>query len=85
MLRALRDGFMVDAELWWSLWDRANRALAPDSLISRTHAGASVYDDSGQVLGELGEEWDDGYAPVTIDKAEVSTLARTRSAEDATP
>jgi hypothetical protein len=84
-LRALRDGFMVDAELWWSLWDRANRALAPDSLVSRTHAGASVYDDSGQVLGELGEEWDDGYVPPSAGdgEAEVSTIARTRRPKDA--
>jgi len=82
LLRALRDGFQVDAELWWSLWDRANRALSPDSVLSRTHAGASVYDDSGQLLGELGEEWDDGYVPPPASPAEtaaapeVSTLAR---------
>jgi hypothetical protein len=76
--RALRDGFAVDAELWWTLWERANEALAPDSVLSRTHAGASVYDDAGQLLGELGEEWDDGYAPSGGPVNEVSTIARTR-------
>lgn len=81
--RALRDGFMVDAELWWTLWDRANHALAPDSILSRTHAGASVYDDAGQLLGELGEEWDDGYVPPGGPATEVSSIARTRRPEDA--
>lgn len=90
LARALRDGFQVDAELWWSLWDRANLALSPDSTLSRTHAGASVYDDSGQLLGELGEEWDDGYAPPPSpgDAAaapEVSTIARTRDAAGGSP
>ncbi|MHB1570230.1 MAG: hypothetical protein ACYC0H_13640 [Solirubrobacteraceae bacterium] len=80
--RTLRDGFRVDAELWWSLWDRANHALAPDSALSRSHAGASVYDDSGQLLGELGEEWDDGYlgasVPVGDSSLHRSTLPRER-------
>jgi hypothetical protein len=81
--RALRDGFTVDAELWWTLWDRANQALAPDSMLSRTHAGASVYDDAGRLLGELGEEWDDGYVPPGGSATEVSSIARTRRPEDA--
>lgn len=91
LLRALRDGFQVDAELWWSLWDRANRALSPDSALSRTHAGASVYDDSGQLLGELGEEWDDGFVPPSpspddaVVTSEVSTIARTRDGAGGSP
>ena len=82
LLRAFRDDFRVDAELWWSLWERANRALAPDSALSRSHAGASVYDDAGQLLGELGEEWDDGYLGVPVaagdENLHVSTLPRHR-------
>jgi hypothetical protein len=83
LVRTLRDDFRVDAELWWSLWDRANHALAADSALSRSHAGASVYDDSGQLLGELGEEWDDGYLGASVPAGDEplhrSTIPRERA------
>lgn len=54
--RVIRDGQEVDAKLWWSLYHRSMAALAPDSVVSRRHAGANVVDDGGRVLGRMTDD-----------------------------
>ncbi|MFF3492906.1 hypothetical protein ACFYWS_16275 [Streptomyces sp. NPDC002795] len=62
----LRHGLDVSADLWWSLFHLGNEALTPDSDLSRQHTGRSVFDESGRIVGEVGEDWADrssGKAP----------------------
>ena len=54
--RVIRSGLPVDATLWWSLYNRSLAALAPDTIVSRRHAGANVVDDSGKVLGRMTDD-----------------------------
>lgn len=58
---ALRDGYVVPAELWRELYARSNRALAPDSVQSRRHAGPVIMLDDGTVAGRIPE--DDDFDP----------------------
>ncbi|WP_125609734.1 hypothetical protein [Specibacter cremeus] len=60
--RLLADGSRVDADLWWAVYDISNGALTPDSILSRQHAGSSVLDEFGQIVGEIGE--DDDYPQI---------------------
>ncbi len=54
--RVIRAGLPVDATLWWDLYNRSLAALAPDTVVSRRHAGANVVDDSGKVLGRMTDD-----------------------------
>jgi hypothetical protein len=53
----LTSGVTLDAEQWWRLYRFSSDALTPDSVLSRTHAGASAYDANGRVIGEIGEDY----------------------------
>ncbi|WP_328635305.1 hypothetical protein [Streptomyces sp. NBC_00356] len=53
----LRHGLDVSVDLWWSLFHLGNEALTPDSDLSRQHTGRSVFDESGRIVGEVGEDW----------------------------
>jgi hypothetical protein len=55
--RLLRQGTDIESDLWWHLFHLGNRLLTPDSPVSRQHAGRSVLDENGEVLGEIGEDW----------------------------
>lgn len=48
---ALRVGFPVDAALWQAIYNLSKRALAPDSVVSRRHAGPVILQDDGTILG----------------------------------
>ncbi|GAA1789253.1 hypothetical protein HC028_14795 [Planosporangium flavigriseum] len=50
-------GMPVDADLYWELYRLSDRALTPDSPLSRNHTGRSVFNENGEVIGELGEDW----------------------------
>ncbi|WP_031465318.1 hypothetical protein [Sciscionella sediminilitoris] len=52
----LHNGTRVDPELWWSLYRLAGQALTPDSAASRRHAGRSLFDELGNIVGEVGED-----------------------------
>ncbi len=54
--RIIRDGLIVEAPLWWQLYHRSMGALAPDSVVSRRHAGANIVDDSGKVIGRMTDD-----------------------------
>lgn len=57
--RLLADGAEIEPELWWRMYELSNEALTPDSDSSRHHAGASLLDQGGKIIGEVGE--DDDY------------------------
>jgi hypothetical protein len=54
--RIRREGISVQREVWWSLFLRANDALAPDSFESRRHAGPIMVDAEGRVIGRADED-----------------------------
>ena len=56
MRRILLDGYVLDAEQFWRLFHESNEALTPDSEVSRRHAGSQLYDEDGNLLGEVSEE-----------------------------
>jgi hypothetical protein len=47
----LQNGLPVDAELWWRVYGLAQKALAPDSVVSRRHAGPVIVNDDGSIIG----------------------------------
>jgi hypothetical protein len=47
----LQQGIPVDAALWWRLHALASRALAPDSVASRRHAGPVIVAADGRIIG----------------------------------
>ena len=49
--RALHEGLEVDTALWWELHHLSNRALSPDTVESRRHAGPVIVTADGQVIG----------------------------------
>lgn len=57
--KLLARGIDLDADLWWRMYELSNDALTPDSDSSRHHAGASLLDQGGKIIGEVGE--DDDY------------------------
>jgi hypothetical protein len=51
LYRALHAGLEVDGALWWELHHLSNRALSPDTVESRRHAGPVIVTADGQVIG----------------------------------
>jgi hypothetical protein len=49
--RALHHGLAVDAVLWWELHHLSNRALSPDTVESRRHAGPIIVAADGRIIG----------------------------------
>jgi hypothetical protein len=47
----LENGVGIDAELWWRIYHWAKKALAPDSIVSRRHAGPMIVNQDGTVIG----------------------------------
>lgn len=47
----LQNGLPVEAELWWRVYGLAQKALAPDSVVSRRHAGPVIVNDDGSIIG----------------------------------
>ncbi|MFF3490335.1 hypothetical protein ACFYWS_03205 [Streptomyces sp. NPDC002795] len=55
-LRALTYGVPVAGALWRRFVAEAEAALTPDSALSRTHAGDSLFGPGGEILAEVGED-----------------------------
>lgn len=51
-----REGVAVEAALWWALYHRSAEALAPDSYLSRRHAGPIIVEADGKVIGRQDED-----------------------------
>jgi hypothetical protein len=47
----LQNGVSIDADLWWRIYAIAQKALAPDSVVSRRHAGPVIVNDDGSIIG----------------------------------
>lgn len=47
----LHNGAVIDAGLWWTVYEHAQKALTPDSVVSRRHAGPLIVTDDGTVIG----------------------------------
>jgi hypothetical protein len=60
LARVTREGLSVPGDLWWHLFHKSNEALSPDSSISRQHAGASVLDEAGRIIGDTDDDQDLG-------------------------
>ncbi|MFF7333923.1 hypothetical protein [Streptomyces sp. NPDC008150] len=60
--RALSYGVRVPAALWHRVVAEAESALTPDSPLSRTHAGDSLFGPGGEILAEVGEDEPVGVA-----------------------
>lgn len=49
--RAIREHIPTDAALWWSVYKLSHRALSPDTVESRRHAGPIIIAADGRVIG----------------------------------
>lgn len=47
----LCNGTPIEADLWWRIYDRAKKALAVDTVVSRRHAGPMIVNEDGTVIG----------------------------------
>lgn len=47
----LQQGTQIEAGLWWRIYHLAQKALTPDSVVSRRHAGPLIVNDDGTVIG----------------------------------
>lgn len=61
-----RDGAMVSPAIWWEIYEIARSALAPDTAVSRRHAGVQIINEDGTVIGRTDND----------DDADVNFLAR---------
>lgn len=53
LFAAMKDGFEVEESLWRAVHKLSNSALAPDSVVSRRHAGPVILKDDGSFAGRL--------------------------------
>jgi hypothetical protein len=64
----LQNGLSIDADLWWRVYSLATKALAPDSVVSRRHAGPVIVNDDGSIIGRKDSD----------DETDLSLLLRPR-------
>lgn len=57
--RIITDGIAVERDLWFRLFHRSHEALAPDTVVSRTHTGSIIVKPDGAVLGKEDPEFID--------------------------
>ena len=70
----LENGTEIDASLWWRIYHLAKKALAPDSIVSRRHAGPMIVNHDGTVIGRKDND----------DETDISFLVAPRPAETPT-
>lgn len=68
----LQHGTPIEAELWWRIYHMAQKALAPDSVVSRRHAGPMIVNDDGTVIGRKDND----------DETDISFLTSPKAGED---
>ncbi len=67
----LQNGLPIDAALWWRVYSLATKALAPDSVVSRRHAGPVIVNDDGTIIGRKDSD----------DETDLSLLLKPRATE----
>ena len=72
LANGIRHHFPVDEQLWQALYHLSNAALAPDSVVSRRHAGPVILLDDGTIVGRLPA--DDDFDPQMLKKAEINKI-----------
>lgn len=72
LANGIRHHFPVDEQLWHALYHLSNAALAPDSVVSRRHAGPVILLDDGTIVGRLPS--DDDFDPQMLKKAEINKI-----------
>lgn len=60
------DGVECEPDLWWDIYEIARSALAPDTAVSRRHAGVQIIQEDGTVIGRTDSD----------DDADIKFLAR---------
>lgn len=58
LLTLLEQGCEISADLWWTVYARAQTALTPDSTVSRRHAGVNIVLEDGRVIGRTDNDDD---------------------------
>lgn len=59
LLAALMDdGTQIEDALWWRVYHLARTALAPDTVVSRRHAGPLIVNEDGSVIGRTDNDDD---------------------------
>lgn len=57
--RIISSGIEVEHDLWFGLFHRSHDALAPDTVLSRTHTGSIIVRPDGTVIGKEDPEFID--------------------------
>lgn len=74
----LNDGTPIPAELWWRIYEMAKKALAPDTVVSRRHAGPMIVNDDGTVIGRKDN---DDETDISFLASDAGTAARAGDAQ----
>lgn len=75
----IRDGVPVSTALWFHLFHRSHDALAPDTIVSRTHTGSIIVKPDGTIIGKEDPEFIDmDLSMLTAESLVEPKLARGR-------
>lgn len=58
LAQVLQDGARIEAAQWWRIYELAQTALTPDSVVSRRHAGVNIVTEDGQIIGRTDNDDD---------------------------
>ena len=76
LTRVLQDGAHIEAAQWWRIYELAQTALTPDSVVSRRHAGVNIVTEDGQIIGRTDN--DDDTDPNFINSVGLKTQEATQ-------
>jgi hypothetical protein len=69
----LVNGTPIEADLWWRIYHLAQKALTPDSVVSRRHAGPLIVNDDGTVIGRKDNDDETDISFLTVVKGGFET------------
>jgi hypothetical protein len=82
--RIVREGIAVSRELWFHLFHRSHDALAPDTVLSRTHTGSIIVKPDGTIIGKEDPEFIDTDLSLLTRETVENYLSSPTSAERST-
>lgn len=71
LTRVLAEGCRIEAAQWWRIYELAQTALTPDSVVSRRHAGVNIVTEDGRIIGRTDN--DDDTDPNFINSVDPKT------------